>query len=199
MARKVLLLSVVVLASFVLAQGRPPGAARTDAGVPTARAAPVDAGVAAPAATSGPTPELERLRKEVAELRLRTAELERQNQSKADALDAQFEKLNKQLEAMKGQLTKLNDAEDRRADAEEAAQAKKAATAAATTSLNNVLGVLSSGNTSGVEASLQYAQGAFTGNAQRYVQLARSAVASGDLTSARGYLILALMESDSQR
>jgi len=198
MARKVLLLSVVVLASFVLAQGRPPGAARTDAGVPTARAAPVDAGVVAPAA-SGPTPELERLRKEVAELRLRTAELERQNQSKADALDAQFEKLNKQLEAMKGQLTKLNDAEDRRADAEEAAQAKKAATAAATTSLNNVLGVLSSGNTSGVEASLQYAQGAFTGNAQRYVQLARSAVASGDLTSARGYLILALMESDSQR
>lgn len=198
MPRKVLLLSVVVVATFALAQGRPPGASRTDAGVAAARAVAVDAGVGAPV-TSGPTPELERLRKEVAELRLRTAELERQNQAKADALDAQFEKLNKQLEDVKGQLTKLNDREDRRADAEEAAQAKKAATAAATTSLNNVLGVLSSGNTSGVEASLQYAQSAFSGNAQRYVQLARSAVASGDLTSARGYLILALMEADSQR
>ncbi len=199
MARKVLLLSVVVTASFVLAQARPATSpSRADAGV-TARPVAMDGGApAAATGQSGPTPEVERLRKEVAELRLRTAELERQ-QARADALTERMEKFSKQLDDMKGQLTKLSDGEERRADAEQAAQAKKAVTAAATTSVNNVLGGLASGNTSGVDASLRYAESSLTGNAQHYVQLARTALGQGDLTSARGYLILALMEADAQR
>lgn len=198
MARKILLLSVMVAASWVLAQARP--AARADAGVPTPRPPTADAGVpTAATAQSGPTPEVEKLRKELNELKLRTAELERQGQAKADALNEQVEKLTKRLDEMRGQLTKLSAAEDRRADAEEAAQAKRAATAAATTSLNTVLTGFSSGNTAGAEASLRFAETAVTGSARNYVQLARAALGQGDLTAARGYVILALMEADSQR
>lgn len=198
MARKVLLLSVVVVASFVLAQARPPTSpSRADGGVAATRPVAVDAGAPAATTTSqnGGSGEVDRLRKEVAELRLRTAELERLNQAKSDSL----EKFTKQLDDVKGQLSKLNETEERRADAEEAAQARKSARAAATTSLNGVLGGLALGNTSGVDSALQYAESVFTGNAQHDVQLARAALTQGDLTSARAYLILALMEADAQR
>lgn len=200
MASKVLLLSVVIVASFVLAQARPATSpSRSDAGVTAARPVVVDAGApAAATGQSGGTPEVERLRKEVAELKLRTSELER-TQAKTDALGDQLEKVNKQLADLKGQLTKLNDHEARRVDAEEAAQARKAATASAATSLNGVLGGLALGNTGGVDASLRYAESVYTGAAQHDVQLARAALAQGDLTSARAYLILALMEADAQR
>ncbi len=197
MARKTLLLSVMVVASFVLAQARPAvSPSRADAGVTVARPAASDAGT--PVAQGGGSSEVDKLRKEVAELRQRTAELERQNQTKSDALTAQFEKFGKQLEDMKGQLTKLNETEERRSDAEEAAQSHRSAKAAASTSLNGVLGGLALGNTAGVDSALQYAESVFTGNAQHDVQLARAALSQNDLNATRSYLLLALMEAEAQ-
>lgn len=199
MARKILLLSVMVVASFVLAQARPAvSPSRVDAGVTVARPSASDAGAPVANAQGGGSSEVDKLRKEVSELRLRTAELERQNQTKSDALTERFEKFSKQLEDMKGQLAKLTETEERRSDAEEAAQSHRSAKAAASTSLNGVLGGLALGNTAGVDSALRYAESVYTGNAQRDVQLARAALSQNDLNSARAYLILALMEAEAQ-
>lgn len=202
--RKLLFLSVI--ASVALAQGKPPavtkppaaGATR-DAGVAPVRVSPVDAGVPAPApaAASGPTPEVEKLRKEVNELKLRTADLERQL-ARADALSGELEKLNTKVDDLKGQLKQVSDAEQRRADAEEAVVTRKTQTAAASSNLNAVLVQLMSGNTSGIEPSLRYAESVFTGAAQKDVQLARAALVQGDVAAARQLLMLALIELDSQ-
>ena len=199
MARKILLLSVMVVASFVLAQARPAvSPSRADAGVSVARPSAGDGGAPLANAPGGGSSEVDRLRKEVADLRLRTAELERLNQTKSDALNNQVEKFGKQLEDMKGQLAKLTQTEERRADAEEAAQSHRSAKAAASTSLNGVLGGLALGNTAGVDSALQYAENVYTGNAQHAVQLARAALGQNDLNAARSYLILALMEAEAQ-
>ena len=203
-----------VVASMALAQGKPPAIVTRDAGVPPpARSTSTgtnksstpaaDGGVTA-ATPSAPTPgpisiETERLRKELNDLKLRTTELECQAQSKTDGLSGELEKMNRKLDELSGRVKQLSDAADRRADVEEAAVTRKTSTAAATTSLNSVLSVLASGNTSNVEPSLRYAEGVFTGNAQRDVQLARAALANGDVSMARQYLLLAIAEAEAQR
>lgn len=196
--RKIILLSVV--ASVALAQGKPAPAAPRDAGVATVRPVrpvAVDAGV--PVVVAGPAPEVEKLRKEVNDLKLRTFELERQQQAKTDALTSDLEKLSKKVEDLKTQLKQVSDAEERRADAEEAVATRKAQTAAASVNLNVVLLQLVSGNTSGIDPSLRYAESVFTGNAQKDVQLARAAITQGDVSAARQYLMLALWEIEAQR
>lgn len=197
------LLLICVAASVVLAQGKPAAKVTRDAGVPLparAKAAAVDGGVPAAAAIpAAPSGEVERLRKEVNELKLRTFELERQQQAKVDEQKSQVDALGKTVEELQAQMKSLSDAEARRVEAEEAAVTRKTATAAASASLNSVLGVLASGNTGGVEASLRYAEGVFTGNAQKSVQLARAAIAQGDVSAARQYLVLALLEAEAQR
>lgn len=195
--RKIILLSLA--ASLALAQGKAAPTSR-DAGVPLVRKPQaVDGGVPG-ASVPGPTPEVERLRKELNDLKLRTAELERLQQAKAEAQsNERLDKLEKKLDELKSQVKQLSDAEERRADAEEALVARKVATAAASASVNSVLVVLASGNTSGVEPSLRYAEGVFTGNAQKDVQLARTALAQGDVSAARQYLLLALFEAEAQR
>ncbi|MDP1824357.1 MAG: hypothetical protein Q8L48_13970 [Archangium sp.] len=184
-----------LVATVALAQGKPTPA--RDGGVTTSRLVAVDAGV--PLVTPGPTPELEKLRKELNDLKLRTTELERAQQAKVDALNAELDKLGKRVDELKTQLQKVAEAEERRSDAEEAAAAKKVALAAASTSVNAVLVQLASGNTSGIEPSLRYAENTFTGSAQKDVQLARSALGQGDVAAARLLLLLALIEADSQR
>lgn len=185
-----------VVATLALAQGKPAALAR-DAGVTTSRLVAVDAGV--PLVMPGPTPEMERLRKELNDLKLRTTELERQQQVKVDALNAELEKMGKKVDELKTQVQKVADAEERRADAEEAVAVRKVALAAASTSVNAVLVQLASGNTNGIEPSLRYAESTFTGTAQKDVQLARAALGQGDLASARLLLLLALIEADSQK
>jgi TolA-binding protein len=192
--RKIILLAFV--ASFALAQGKPAPAAPRDGGVTVVRPSPVDAGVPAAQVVSGPAPELEKLRKEVADLKLRTAELERQLLAKPASTD--LEKLNAKVDALTQKLDKLSAAEERRADAEEAAATKKANTAAASSNLNAVLLQLVSGNTRDIEPSLRYAESVYTGNAQKDVQLARASLAQGDLNAARQYLMLALWELEIQ-
>ena len=192
--RKLLFLWVV--AAVALAQGKPATVPPArDAGVAAPRVVALDAGAAV---VNGPTPELEKLRKELNDLKLRTTELERQ-QAKADALTADLERLGKKVDDLKAQVKQLTDAQDRRVDAEEAAAAKKVATAAAAASLTSVLTVLATGSTTGIEPSLRYAEGVFTGNAQKDVQLARSALAQGDLAAARQLLLIALIESENQK
>lgn len=199
--RKLILLCAV--ASLALAQGKPAAGPSRDAGVAvpprTASAAP-DGGVPQPAGTAaGSSSEIERLRREVSDLKLRSLEAEQRAQTKADALAAQVDKLSRQLDDIKGQLTTVTEAEERRADAELAAQTRRTSTAAASTNLNAVLTNLSSGNTGGIEPSLRYAETVFTGNAQKNVQAARAALANGDVFAARQYLILALIDADAQR
>jgi hypothetical protein len=186
-----------LVACVALAQGKPRAAPARDAGVPTSRLVAVDAGV--PPVMPGPTPELERLRKELNDLKLRTTELERAQQAKVDALNAELETMGKRVDELKTQLQKVADAEERRADAEEAAAVRKVALASASTSVNAVLVQLATGNTNGLEPSLRYAENTFTGGAQKDVQLARAALGQGDLASARLLLLLALIEADSQR
>ena len=152
-----------------------------------------------PAASGINSMEIDRLRKDVNDLKLRSAEVERAQQQRADALSAQVDKLSSQLDEIKGQLSKVTDAETRRADTEQAVVNQKRATSSASASLNSVLGALSTGNTSGVDPSLRYAESVFTGNAQKNVQLARAALAQGDVASARQYLLLALSEAEGQR
>lgn len=192
--RKLLFLWVV--AAVALAQGKPATVPPArDAGVAAPRVVALDAGAAV---VNGPTPELDKLRKELNDLKLRTTELERQ-QAKADALTADLDRLGKKVDDLKAQVKQLTDAQDRRVDAEEAAAAKKVATAAAAASLTSVLTVLATGSTTGIEPSLRYAEGVFTGNAQKDVQLARSALAQGDLAAARQLLLIALIESENQK
>lgn len=183
-----------VVAAVALAQGKP--APARDGGV-TSRLVAVDAGV--PLVMPGPTPEVERLRKELNDLKLRTTELERQQQARVDALNAELEKMGKKVDELKTQVQRVADAEERRADAEEAVAAKRVSLTAASTSVNAVLVQLASGNTNGIEPSLRYAENTFTGNAQKDVQLARTALGQGDVAAARLLLLLALIEADSQR
>jgi hypothetical protein len=186
------------VASLALAQGKPTAAAPRDAGVSLVRPVAVDGGVQL-VTSPGPAPEVEKLRKELNDLKLRTAELERQQQAKADALTADLEKLGKKVEDLKVQLKVLSDAEERRADAEEAVVTRKTQTTAGAASVNAVLVQLVSGNTNNIEPSLRYAESVFTGPAQRDVQLARAALVQGDLAAARQYLVLALIEVEAQR
>ena len=194
--RKLLLLSVVAAVS--LAQGKPAVVPARDAGVAAPRVFAVDAGVPAMAVASG-TSEVEKLRKELNDLKLRTTELERQQQAKAEALGTDFERVVKKVDELRSQVKVLTDAEDRRVDAEEAAATKKVATAAAAASLTSALSVLATGSTTGIEPSLRYAEAVFTGNAQKDVQLARSALTQGDLSAARQLLLIALFESENQK
>ena len=202
---------IVFVASFALAQGKP--APARDAGVapavaPVRSAAAVDGGVAAPVPTAAQAQavsnvnsmEVDKLRKEVAELRARTAELERQQQTaKSESVNGKLDTLTRQVDELKAQLTQLNEVEARRSDREQSAATQRSDTVVATSNLNSVLGALSSGNTSGVEPSLRYAESVFTGSAQKNVQLARGALAQGDLNMARQYLLLAISEAQGQR
>lgn len=196
---RTLLLTLLVV-PVVLAQPRPSaapprdGGVQLDAGIAARPVAAADAGVAAVSAP--PSGEVERLKREVTELRARVVDLE-QKQAKAAAAADDVERLKKELDALKGQVSQLSQAEDQRSSAETTAAERRAAMSAATTNLNAVLTQLSSGNTRGIEPSLQYAEATFTGTAQRLVQLARQALAQGDLANARTYLSLALAEANS--
>jgi hypothetical protein len=195
-----LVVSLLVV-PVVLAQPRPAAAPSRDGGVP------LDAGVAArspSAADAGasaapgapPAGEVERLKREVTELRARVVDLE-QRQARASAAADDVERLRKEFDGLKGQVSKLQEADDQRSSAEASAAERRAAMTAAATNLGAVLSQLSSGNTRGIEPSLQYAEATFTGAAQRLVQLARQALAQGDLANARTYLALALAEVNS--
>ena len=201
------LFPVALVASLALAQGKPAPSTVRDAGVASVRkVAAVDGGVPPSAAAQAQavsnvnSMEVDKVRKEIAELKARTAELERQQQSaKSESANGKLDALIRQVDELKAQLTRLNEVEARRADKEESAATQRSETAAASSNLSSVLGTLASGNTAGVEPSLRYAESVFTGNAQRNVQLARAALAQGDVSMARQYLLLAISEAQGPR
>ncbi|MFO0595441.1 MAG: hypothetical protein U0228_09060 [Myxococcaceae bacterium] len=189
-------LVVACSVSWAVAQPRPPSAApalstKGDAGVPSK----ADAGTAAPAEPLRvPAPatvaDLEKVRKEVGELRAKVSELEGRVQ-KAEGVQRDLEALQKKFDALQARM----DAEDDRREAEQqqAAQRRAAATQA-NQLVNGALQQLSLGTTSNVDAWLRTAEGQYTGNAQRLVQLARQSLANQDLVATRQYLVLAMME-----
>lgn len=209
------LLLVSLSATVAFAQGKPPPSqtGARDAGLPSVAVGPVrpapaaapltDGGVPLPVsstpAATAPSVEVERLRKEVAELKLKALEAEQRSQAKVDALAAQMDKLSKQLEDIQSKVTRVSESEDRRVEAEQAEVTRRSSTAAASSNLNAVLTSLASGNTSGVEQSLRYAESVYSGNALKRVQAARAALSNGDVFAAREHLIMAIIDADAQR
>lgn len=191
--RRTLLATVAVVAALAGAQGKPaPQPAARDAGVSAPK---VDAGVPTPEPSRNPNAppaaELEKLRKDVAELRTRVTDLEAKA-AKADALAADLEKVRKKLDALQADS---DAAEEKRANLERELATKKAQTTQASATVNVVLQQLTTGNTSNVELWLRGAEQQYSGNASKLVSLARTALAQGDLTAARQYLNLALLEA----
>lgn len=186
-----MLLVSMVLASVALAQGR---AQVKDGGVAALKpvAAVVDAGV--PEAQRGPAPvsgsEVEKLKKELVELRARTADLETRA-ARAEGLVGDVEKLKKRLDDVRADF---DAAEAKRANIERELETRKANVAQANATVTGVLQQLSTGATSNVDAWLRGAEQQYSGNAQKLVSLARAALAQGDLSAARQYLNLALLE-----
>lgn len=191
--RRTLLATVAVVAALTWAQGKPaPQPPTRDAGVPAPK---VDAGVPTPEPlrnpNAPPAAELEKLRKDVAELRTRVTDLEAKA-AKADSLAADLEKVRKKLDALQADT---DAAEEKRATLERELATKKAQTTQASATVNVVLQQLTTGNTSNVELWLRGAEQQYSGNASKLVSLARTAIAQGDLTAARQYLNLALLEA----
>jgi hypothetical protein len=198
--------ALILLPLLALGQARPPPTPARDAGVVLPRAATMpgaaDAGVstATPSAIDrAPSAEIERLRREVADVKARASEVERAQQQRIDTLTTDVQALKRQLDELKTQFSEVKEAETRRSTQETAAADQRAATQTASQNLGGVLNQLSTGNTSGIDASLRYAESTYSGNAQRYVQMARSALQNGDLNNARAYLQLAIAEANAPR
>jgi len=181
----------LVLASVSLAQGRPQ-VKDGGTGAPKPVAALVDAGV--PETVRGPAPvssaEVEKLKKELVELRARTADLETRV-ARAEGLASDVEKLKKRVDEVRADF---DAAEAKRANAQRELETRKANVAQANATVTAVLQQLSTGATSNVDAWLRGAEQQYSGNAQKLVSLARAALAQGDLNTARQYLNLALLE-----
>lgn len=177
-----------------------------DGGMPAVRM--VDAGIVEPlviqsnvnaAAVAANTAELDKLRKEVTELKTRSAEFEKQQRAKADALTDEMAKLTEKLEAMRKTVKDLSQADEQRTEHERDVATRRAQIGQATATLNQAIVQLASGNTGGVEAALRMAEASLTGNAQRDVQLARGALQQGDLWTTRQFISLALVEAEGLR
>lgn len=189
-----------MLLALSLGQGRPPAPVARDGGVAEARKpAAGDGGVVraeaapAPAADLAQRAELEHVKRDLEELRVRTALLEKQVATN-EAVTEQLEKVNRQLGELK---TQLGDAEERRSDAERRAVERRAQVEATTSWLVAAQNALATGS-SNVGDALRAAEAVYTGAALRDVQYARQALANGDSAAARQYIALAILEVQAQ-
>ncbi|PZR05932.1 MAG: hypothetical protein DI536_31210 [Archangium gephyra] len=159
-------------------------AAAPDAGVPVVVAR--DGGVAlAPAdtkkATSGGS-EVEKLKKDVAELRSKVSDLESKHAEEVGKLNKRLEKMQSWMDAEdERRETEVRDAERRRANAAEVQN-----------TLNVALTQLSTGNVNNLEKWLRSAEGIATPDAAKWIAVARQAISQNDLVSARQALVLAI-------
>ncbi len=191
-ARATLVLTLTLSASAAFAQVRvytnvvDGGSKAADAGVAVEAARPIPS-----SALRTADPELERLHREVVELK---ALVERQS-AQLEALSTSVEKVGKQVGAVRIDLA---DAEQRRADEKQKALAHRADTATAMASLNWALEQLAQGS-GNVNDALRTAEGTFSGSALRAVQNARAALGSSDLQAARTWLGIALAEAANAR
>lgn len=131
---------------------------------------------------------------QIEELRARIAALEQQ--ASASQQQAQeMVRMNQQIQALRQQLA---DADARRQDEERQAQRRKQSTQAAIESLTAAQNQLAIGN-SGIEDALSQAQSAFTGQAQRDIEAARTALQNSDLAAARAMLSAAIVDAQQGR
>ncbi len=187
---RALLVLLTLLAGGAFAQVRL--LTNVDGGMPRTTVNAPDAGVPEPAKPPPPVarlpdPEVERLHREIADLK---AVVERQA-SQVDTLVTSLEKVGKQVAAVRADLA---DAEQRQADEKQRLEARRAATSQALSGVEAALQQLSMGN-SNVGDALRLTDGAFTGNAARAVQYAKAALANGDLSAARTWLSIAVSEA----
>ncbi|MCU0701254.1 MAG: hypothetical protein MUC96_32490 [Myxococcaceae bacterium] len=132
------------------------------------------------------------LKKRLAELEARTAELEKQAQ-KVDSLQKKLDRTTDELATLKREV---NEREEQRKESERKAVEQKTRLEAVTRSLIAVDQQLASGATSAqVAETLRAAEGSYTGAALEYVRSARAALANNDLSTARKFIGLAVLET----
>jgi hypothetical protein len=171
----------VVLLMGVAPPTRDAGSASPDAGTIDAGRPPL-----APAQA-----DLEQARKEISALKLRATDLEAKT-SRLESRLTEAEKFKSQLEALSARVLEV---ETQREQSEREVASKKANAAQAHANVSAVLAQLATGNTANVDGWLGLAEQLYSGNAQKLVTLARTALRQGDLANARQYLNLALLES----
>lgn len=184
--------SLVALVAFAEPKSVPVPA--RDAGVAPVVRSSADAGVAATptlAANPASSAELEKVKKELADVKSKLSELE-PKAARVDSLAADLKSLQDRFDDLKA---KVEASEERRESAEREVAAQKAQVAQANTTVNAVLQQLSSGNTSNTQEWLRGVEQQYSGQAAKLVGLARQALAQGDLSAARQYLNLALLEA----
>lgn len=160
--------------------------AAPDAGVPIVAR---DGGVVVeatkkPAASSGGS-EVEKLKKEVSELRSKVGDLETKHSD-------ELSKLNKRVEKLQSWI---DDEIERRETEQRAEERRRANAAEVQNTLSTVLQQLSLGNVSNVEKWLRSAEAIATPDASRFIAAARQALARQDLVETRQALVLAMAAS----
>lgn len=135
---------------------------------------------AAPAATSSSS-ELEKLKKEVAELRAKLSDTERAHAEELGKVRKQVDKLQAWVDdEVERRETEAREAERRRVNANQVQS-----------TVQTALTQLSTGNTANLEPWLRQAEAIASPDAARLLSLARSALAQQDLVGARQALLLA--------
>lgn len=183
---------MLVVFGAVTALGQTKPRPVVDAGVP-------DAGVAAPQACPAcptcaapkPDPQVELLRKDVAELKAMLEKHASQNETTAAAV----QRIEKQVASLRSDVA---DAEARKTEEQRVTAERRAQTSQANASLAWAEQQLSSGSNN-VGDALRAAEQVYTGSALRAVQSARAALANGDLAAARTWLAIAVAEAANPR
>jgi colicin import membrane protein len=137
---------------------------------------------------------VEAVQRELQQLRARIDALERER-TQAQQNARQLDQVVQELQQLRQQVA---DAEARRQAAEEQQQAQRASMQTAVDSLYAAQQRLAGGD-SAIEAQLDQAQSAFTGQAQRDIQAARVALRNRDLAAARALLSAAINHAQAGR
>jgi chromosome segregation ATPase len=191
---------LTLVASLVLTAGpvdagttRRLDAGTADAGVRTADAAEVErlrARLVDLAANTEDT--IAPLKKRLTDLEARTVELEKQARQ-VEALQKKLERTNDELASLKREV---NEREEQRKETERKVTEQKTRLESVTRGLIAVDQQLASGATSAqVAETLRAAEGSYTGAALEYVRSARAALANNDLSTARKFIGLAVLET----
>jgi hypothetical protein len=192
------------LAALLLAQTRSssrPARGRADAGErpillgtdPPGRLRPSPPGPdgGAPAERDAGPDEVHR---ELQQLRARLEALE-QDRFRSQQTAQQLQQLTQDVQALRQQIA---DAEAQRQAAEQQRETRRVEVQSAVDSLYAAQQRLAGGN-SAIERELELAQGAFTGQAQRDIQAARTALQNRDLAAARALLTSAISNAQAGR
>jgi chromosome segregation ATPase len=206
--KRVFFAAVVGCAAAALAQAdggtrRRPVRRGADAGVarqkpvllgtdPPGKLRPVDAASDAGVATADAGPD--EVHRELQQLRARVDMLERER-AQAQQSTQQLQQINQELQELRRQVA---DAEAQRQAEVQEAQARRTSVQSAVDGLYAAQAQMAGGGYD-VDAQLSRAESTFTGEAQRNVRLARTALQNRDLLAARAYLSAAIAAAQQGR